>query len=91
MAAFEVSSLSPDDVERMHEKDDVDVRAESHHHTLGPKSTQAAAGDHDHDGTNSPLLLSGYTISGSRASSTAILPSIIACLVRLGATDSSTS
>lgn len=93
MAALDPSSLSSltaEQVEELHKNDDVDVRRESHHHTLGPRSTQAAAGDHTHDGSNSsPLLIEG-TISGSRSSSASIMPSIIALFVRLGATDSST-
>lgn len=83
------SSLSAEQVEELHKNDDVDVRRESHHHTLGPRPTQAAAGDHTHNGSDSAQLLLGVTISGSRSSSTSITPSIIAALVRLGATDSS--
>lgn len=84
-----LSSLTAEQVEEIHKNDDVDVRRESHHHTLGPRGTQAAAGDHTHDGSNSSLLLSGLTISGSRSSSASITPSIIAGLVKLGMTDSS--
>lgn len=84
-----LSSLTAEQVEEIHKNDDVDVRRESHHHTLGPRGTQAAAGDHTHDGSNSSLLLSGLTISGSRSSSSSITPSIIAALVKLGVTDSS--
>jgi len=84
-------NVSAEDVEKLHRNADTDVRRESIHHTLGPRSSQAAAGDHKHDGSDSPLILAGLTISGSRASSTSITPSIIACLVRLGATDSSTA
>ena len=84
-------NVSAEDVEKLHRSADTDVRRESIHHTLGPRSSQAASGDHKHDGSDSPLLLEGLTITGSRASPTAILPSIIAALVRLGATDSSTA
>lgn len=84
-------SVSSEDVEKLHRNADTDVRRESVHHTLGPRPSQAAAGDHKHDGSDSALLLGGVTITGSRASSTAILPSIIAALVKLGATDSSTA
>lgn len=83
--------LTSDEVDRLHRNADTDVRRESIHHTLGGRSTQAAAGDHKHNGSDSELLLTGLSITGSRASSTAITPSIIACLVRLGATDSSTA
>lgn len=94
MAALDPSNLSAltaEQVEELHKNDDVDVRRESHHHTLGPRGVQAAAGDHTHDGSNSSLLLTGITISGSRSSSASITPSIIAALVRLGATDSSSA
>ena len=86
-----LGNLSADDVEKLHTHADTDVRRESLHHTLGPRPTQAAPGDHSHDGSDSAFLLSGITISGSRSSSTSILPSIIAALVRLGATDQSTA
>lgn len=39
-----------------HENDDTDVSARAHHHTLGTGRTQAAAGNHIHDGITSPLL-----------------------------------
>lgn len=94
MAALDtsnLSSLTATQVEELHRNADTDVRRESIHHTLGPRNTQAAAGDHTHNGSDSSLLLSGLTISGSRASSASITPSIIAALVRLGITDSSTA
>lgn len=86
-----LSGLTPTQVEELHKNADTDVRKEAIHHTLGPRPSQAAGGDHKHDGSDSSLLLEGMTISGSRASSTSILPSIIAALVRLGAVDSSTA
>lgn len=86
-----LSSLSSEQVEKLHLNADTDTRKESIHHTLGPRGTQAAPGDHTHNGSDSLLLLTGSTISGSRASSTSIMPSVIAALVRLGATDSSTA
>lgn len=79
-----------EDVETFHTNADTDVRTQSIHHTLGPRDTQAAPGNHKHDGGDSELILSGLTITGSRGGNTS-LPSIIACLVRLGATDSSTA
>lgn len=79
-----------DESEKMHQNSDVDVKRTSMHHTIGLGTAQAAAGDHNHDGTNGVLLLTGLTITGSRGGNAA-LPSIIACLVRLGATDSSTA
>lgn len=79
-----------EEVDDFHTNSDVDLRTESHHHTLGPTPTQASPGNHIHDGGSSPLLLSGYTISGSRNSDTWRL-SVNAILVRLGATDQSTA
>jgi hypothetical protein len=77
-------------VEELHTNSDVDARREAQHHTLGPGPTQAASGDHRHDGGDSALLLEGLTISGSRGSDAWRL-SINQILVRLGATDSSTA
>lgn len=73
-----------------HTNSDVDIRPESQHHTLGTTNSQAAAGDHTHDGGDSPLLLTGYTLTGSRGGNAA-MPSLIAALVRLGATDSTSA
>ena len=86
-----LDSLSAEQVEKLHKNADTDVRRESIHHTLGPGPVQAAPGNHRHDGSDSSLLLEGVTISGSRSSSTSILPSIIAALVKLGAIDQSTA
>lgn len=80
---------SAEEVDRFHQNSDVDVRDRSQHHTLGPSPTQAAAGNHRHDGGDSVLLLEGMTLSGSRGGNVA-LPSIIAALVRLGAQDNTT-
>lgn len=94
MAGLDLSSLSEltaEQTEELHKNADTDVRREAIHHTLGPRPTQAAAGDHTHDGSNSPLLLVGVTVTGSRASSASVTPSIIAALVKLGATDSATA
>ena len=77
-------------VDDFHTNSDVDARAESQHHTLGPNPTQAAPGNHTHDGGDSELLLLNETISGSRATDAWRL-SVNAILVRLGATDSSTA
>ena len=77
-------------VSDFHENSDLDSRAEAQHHTLGPNPTQAAPGNHRHDGGDSALLLEGETISGSRATD-AWRISVNAILVRLGASDSSTA
>ena len=78
------------EVANFHTNADVDVRAESLHHTLGSDGSQASPGDHTHDGGSSALLLTGFTITGSRGGNAA-LPSIIDCLKRLGAKDSTTA
>lgn len=80
---------TPDEVEEFHQNSDLDSRLEAQHHTLGAGPTQAAPGDHLHDGGSSSLLLTGVTITGSRGGNLA-LPSIISALVRLGARDQST-
>lgn len=76
------------EVDTFHTNSDRDSRPEAQHHTLGASSTQASPGNHKHDGGDSELLLTGLTITGAKGGNTS-LPSIIACLVRLGATDSS--
>lgn len=75
-------------VNEFHTKDDVDSSQEAHHHTLGPKHDQAAAGDHSHkigSGYNPPLK--GVSITGSRGGGAALV-SVIDALEKLGATDS---
>lgn len=76
----------PQTVNRFHNKDDLDSSSEAHHHTLGIKKDQSSPGDHKHDGTTSKRLLEGTTITGSRAGGAALV-SVIAALVKLGATD----
>lgn len=41
------------DVNRLHDYDDVDTTVLSHHHTLGPLSTQSSSGNHSHNGVDS--------------------------------------
>jgi hypothetical protein len=77
-------------VEDFHENSDLDSRTEAQHHTLGAGPGQASPGDHTHDGGDSELLLSGETISGSRATDAWRL-SVNAILVRLGASNDSTA
>lgn len=77
-------------VNKFHEKDDVDSSWDAHHHTLGTKHDQASPGDHTHNGLNSLKILKGTTITGSRASGAALV-SVIAALVKLGATDSTSA
>lgn len=77
------------EVNEFHEKSDKDGGPKAQHHTLGPAPAQASPGNHTHDGGTSVALLEGVTLSGSRGGNLA-LPSIIAALVQLGATDSTT-
>lgn len=78
-------------VEKFHKNADTDVRRESIHHTLGPGQAQASPGDHTHDGGTARKLLDGYILTGSKANPTTMWPSIIQCLVRLGADDNTTA
>lgn len=84
------SPPSAEDVARNHQNADTDTRAEAIHHTLGPGNSQGAAGNHRHRGGDSLPLLDDFTITGDVSDGT-VLPSIIACLVALGAKDSSTA
>lgn len=88
----DVDTRSPDNktVEDFHKNASVNTRPEDMHHTLGNEPNQAASGSHSHNGSDSVLLLEGTIISGSKASPSTVLPSIIGALTRLGATDSTT-
>jgi hypothetical protein len=76
-------------VRELHVNADTDTTPDALHHTLGPGVNQAASGAHFHDGNDSALLLEGQTVTGAKGSA-ACDASIIALLVRLGATDSTT-
>lgn len=78
------------EVQNFHQNADTDLRKESIHHTIGTSPNNAASGSHRHDGSDSARLLDGATLVGSRGGNTA-LTSVIALLVQLGATDSTTS
>lgn len=78
------------EVSDFHANDDLNVSKESHHHTLGPGINQAAPGNHTHRGDDSSLLFEGMTITGSRTNGTAV-QSVIALLVELGASDSTSA
>jgi hypothetical protein len=77
-------------VSDFHTNDDVNQDRDAHHHTLGMGPNEAAAGSHNHRGSDSVLLLQDIEITGSRGGNTA-LASVIAALVELGAKDSSTA
>lgn len=78
-------------VEQFHKNADTNTRKESIHHTLGSAPSQASPGDHNHNGGSSRKLLESYTLSGSKSNPTTMWPSILQCLVRLGATDNTTA
>lgn len=77
-------------VREFHTNADTDATPDSLHHTIGPGVNQAASGQHNHDGSNSPLLLEGFTLSGAKGGNSAVA-SIVSALVKLGATDSTTA
>ena len=83
---------SAEEVRRAHTNADTDARLEAIHHTLGSGNTQASPGNHRHDGSDSALLLEGFTLAGSKTANppTALLGSIVQALVRLGAKDATT-
>lgn len=76
-------------VNDFHRKADTDASQQAIHHTLGSKQDQASPGAHTHNGENSNLIMKGMTITGAKAGNAA-LASVIAQLVKLGATDTST-
>lgn len=80
----------PQTVARFHNKSDLDSSSEAQHHSLGIKKDQSSPGDHKHDGSTSKRLLEGVTITGAKGGNIA-LASVIAALVKLGATDSTTA
>lgn len=75
------SQSSPQEINKLHSRDDVDVSAFSHHHTLGTRHFQASPGDHLHDGSTSKLIGDGMglIVTGSKGSNAA-LTSLIAYL-----------
>jgi hypothetical protein len=86
----EAGPVAAKQVTEFHTKDDLDSSQEAHHHSLGPKHDQAAAGDHSHKtGTGYNPALKGVTITGSRGGGAALV-SVISALVKLGATDTTT-
>lgn len=77
------------EVTDFHVNSDKDGSRTALHHTLGPKPNQAASGNHTHDGGDSAQLLGDVTFTGSRAGA-GMVPQLIAALVSLGATDTTT-
>jgi hypothetical protein len=85
----EVNRPDASAVSEFHTFADTDSGREAIHHTLGPGANQAASGAHTHNGNDSPMLIPGTIISGTKAS-VAWASSINAILVSLGAVDNST-
>lgn len=83
------SLADPQAVAKFHERDDVDSSQTAHHHTIGIRQDQAASGAHTHNGKNSAKILKGTTLTGAKGGSV-VITSIVAALVKLGATDSTT-
>ena len=77
-------------VQQMHRNADTDSDKTAVHHTIGPGSNQVASGTHIHDGTETRALLDGVNLTGAKAGNAA-LASVIAALVALGATDSTSA
>lgn len=73
--------LTPREVARIHSRSDVDSSVGSQHHTLGVKHTQAAPGDHTHDGAGSRKIGTGLglTLTGAKGGNVA-LTNLIAML-----------
>ena len=55
---------SAKEVNEFHRGSDVDSSREAQHHTIGMGPNQAAAGDHSHNGSDSPFLLEEVSITG---------------------------
>lgn len=85
----ELDAIPAAQVNKFHNKSDVDSSSSAQHHSLGPRKDQAASGSHTHDGRNSKQLLAGVTLTGSKGGNAA-LASVVAALAGLGATDSTT-
>lgn len=81
---------SSEQVAKFHEKADKDASPKALHHTLGPGTNQAAAGNHTHDGGNSAQLLSSFSFTGSRATFSSIELQMMNALVSLGVVDNTT-
>lgn len=79
--------VSAEKVARFHANADTDASSTAIHHTLGGRANQAAAGNHRHNGNDSPQLLEGVELTGSTTE--AQVAQIIQALVQLGAVDKS--
>lgn len=77
-------------VNDFHKNSDVDTSPEAQHHTLGIGANKASPGDHRHNGEDSPLLLEGVTIGGSRTNGDA-LNSLLTALAGMGLQNETTA
>lgn len=80
----------PMTVRMFHMFSDVDSSADAQHHSLGPGTTQAAAGSHTHNGSDSPVLFAG-TITGSRGGNAALASLISQIASQTGIIDGTTA
>lgn len=87
-----VSSITPEMVRLIHVRSDVDQSWQSMHHTLGIKSSQAAAGNHIHDGITSKLIGDGLglTLTGSKGGNVALTNLIAMLKTVISFTDTTT-
>lgn len=77
-------------VELFHQNAQVDTRPEDIHHRLGGGENQAAAGNHKHNGTDSPLLGAGVTLTGAKGGNAAVNSLVAAMVQMFGVTDNTT-
>lgn len=76
--------MTPLEVANLHRLADTDSQPSSAHHTLGPSGTQAAPGNHRHDGQQSKKLYDPPgSVTGSRGNNAA-LASLLQVLSRQG-------
>lgn len=83
-------SSTPQEVNSIHETDDVDSGTLAHHHTLGFGPGQSSPGNHLHDGTTSKKLMSGVVLTGAKGGNVALANLITALADAFGFTDSTT-
>lgn len=83
---------SPREVNEFHNRSDVDASTFSQHHTLGIKHTQAAYGDHVHDGKSSRKVGAnmGLAVGGSRGGNAALANLLIMLANVIEFTDTTT-
>lgn len=82
----------PREVNLFHSRSDVDASKIAQHHTLGVKNTQAAAGDHVHDGITSRKIGQGLNlvVSGSKGGNAALASLLTALSKIIDFTDTTT-